>query len=109
MQRLAGSSEVRLFGEVCGVDDERIALPTASRVPSPLANVLGQMRTPVQRDHTSVVDHLVENHHVSGSLEKLNDIVIGTWKHRGSGVASQDTTLPQVSVLRPGSRALPDG
>jgi len=43
------------------------------------------------------VDHLVENHDVIGSLEKLNVVVVRAWRHRRAGVESQDATHPQAT------------
>ena len=65
------------------------------------------MRAPVQRNDASIVDHLVENHHASRSLEKVNIIVVGRRIHWRSRVEPQDTTLGHTSVLRAVSRAFP--
>src|SRR5262249_61437805 len=45
MQVLARSLVLRLGTEITDIDDQRIPLPTAARVPPPLANVWGQVRT----------------------------------------------------------------
>src|SRR5437660_722759 len=52
-----------------GVDDQRIAVPVAARVPDELAHA--SVGTSVHRNDASAVDHLVVNHHVSRRLEKL--------------------------------------
>src|SRR5438132_1242701 len=75
------SSEVRLIGAIRGVDDEGIALPAAARVAQQLADVWPQVRTPVQGYDANVVDLLLENRHVPGTLLKLNIAVVGLGKH----------------------------
>src|SRR6266702_7417401 len=62
---LAGASESRLVGEIRRLEDQGIALPMAARVPLPLADMLWQMRTPVDGDDTGLMSHLDENHDVS--------------------------------------------
>jgi len=62
--------------EVRGVHDQRTVLPAATRVPQPQADVLAEMRPPVQRDDVSVVVHLDEQHHVSRNLKQLHIMVI---------------------------------
>src|SRR5438093_5126030 len=63
------------------------------------------MRAPVDGDDASVVDHLVEKHHVSRRLEKLNILVVGTRNHGRSRIEPQDTSLAHASVLRAESGA----
>src|SRR6266704_369761 len=81
MQVFTGSSEVSLIGEIRCVDDQRIALPAAARVAHQLADVWPQVRTPVQGYDANVVDLLLENRHVSGTLLKLNIAVVGLGEH----------------------------
>src|SRR5229473_7839068 len=76
MQVLTGSSEVSLIGEISCVDDQRIALPAATRVAHQLADVWPQVRTAVQGYDASVVDLLLEDSHVPGTLLKLNIAVV---------------------------------
>src|SRR5207245_5314744 len=82
MQSRAGSPEVRLVSEIRCVDDQRIAFPSSTRLSPPLPDVLWYMRTAVQRNDASVVDHFGEYHHVSGSLQELNIIVVSVRSHR---------------------------
>src|SRR5262245_57494330 len=57
--------------EIGGVDDQGVTLPMADRVAHPLADVLGQMWTPVQANDADVVDLLGLYGHVSGTLYDL--------------------------------------
>src|SRR5207245_2290686 len=62
VQGFTGTLKVSLVGEVRGVDDERVALPMPTRIAGPLAQLLWQMRTRVQRDDADgVVAHLLVN------------------------------------------------
>ncbi len=63
----------------------------------PLADVLCEMRTAVQRDDASVVDHLHQNHHVSRSLHDQIVIVVEIRKPRQ---CARDTALRQAALLR---------
>src|SRR5712671_5414604 len=100
MQVFTGSSEVSLIGEIRCVDNQRIALPAATRVAHQLADVWPQVRTPVQRYDASVVDLLLEDRYVSGTLLKLNITVVGLGKHWRSLARHQDTTLAQRPAFR---------
>ena len=66
------------------------------------------MRPPVQGDDARIVDHLVENHHVFRSLEKLHVVVVGAWIHWRSGVEPDETTRAHAAVFRAVSGASPD-
>src|SRR5271170_1634278 len=57
MQVLSRSAESSLVGEIGSVHHQRVAVPMANRVPKPLVNALGRMRS-VDADNTSVVHHL---------------------------------------------------
>src|SRR2546426_10325822 len=98
MQARAGPPEVELRGKVCGVDNKRIAFPTPAGVPQPLAHVLGEMRPAVERNDAMFVDHLVENRHISRSLDKLNIVVVGARKY-GQGASRQNAALRKRSVF----------
>ena len=95
----AGSLEGRLVGEIGGLDDQRVAFPTAAVASHPLADVWRQMRPPVQRDDADVMDHLDENHHLSGRLHDLIVVVVGPGKHRRSRTIHDDATYTQRLVL----------
>ena len=58
------------------------------------------MRPPVQGDDARIVGHLIENRHVTRSLEMLHIVVVGTWTHWRSGVGPHDTTRAYAAVLR---------
>ena len=49
VQELAGSAEAPAVGEVRGLDDKRIPLPTTARIARKLTDVVGDMRTPTTR------------------------------------------------------------
>src|SRR3989442_14224427 len=97
MQVPAGSFKVRPVAEIRGLDNQRVALPTATRVPQPLADPLVEMRTPVQRDDASLVHLFLENGHVTRSLHDLIIIVVAGRDPRQR--AAYDTTLIQAAVL----------
>ena len=68
-------------------------------VSRPLTDVLWQTRTRVQRDDADVVDHLDENHHVSGRLHNLIVVVVGAGKHWRPRAVHDDATHAQRQVL----------
>src|SRR5215831_8215086 len=57
------------------------------------------MGTSVQRDDTCVMDHLDQNHHISGSLHDLVIVVVSGGKHWRSRGRPEETALGQRSVL----------
>src|SRR5882724_2601494 len=71
VQIFTGSSEVGRIGEISCVDDQRIALPAATRVAHQLADAWPQARTAVEGYDANVVDLLLENCDVSRTLLKL--------------------------------------
>src|ERR1700740_2087991 len=93
----ARAREARFASEIRRIDHESITLPVANRVSPPLTN--GAVRTPIQRDNASAVDHFVENHHISWSLEELNIIVVGARNHGRPGIETDETTLLQRPIL----------
>ncbi len=58
------------------------------------------MRTAVERYDARVMDHLVENHHVSRRLEELHEVGVHEGDHGRPGVRPQDAPLEQTAVLR---------
>src|SRR5438477_9577635 len=60
------------------------------------------MRTRVRGNDAPRVDHLIENQHVSRTLEQLNQIVVSAGQHWGAGVEPYYAALGQVPVLRTG-------
>ena len=99
MHILAGSLERRLVCEIPGFDDQGVALPAAGRASHPLADVFRQTRTPVGRDDADVMDHLDENHHVSGRLHDLIVVVVGPGKHGRPVAVHDDAAHAQRLVL----------
>ena len=79
--------------EIGGLDNQRVAVPVAARVPHPLAYLLWQMWAPVHGDDASVVDHLIENHHRVRSLKELHIVVVRARVHRRAGVEPHDAVL----------------
>ena len=76
------------------LDDERISLPVATRVSHPQFDGVSDMRTPVQGDDTRAMVELLEDHHVSGRLNKLKGSLI---KH--AWYAAWKATQVWVDVL----------
>ena len=72
----ARREEEGLIAEISCVDHERIALPVAPRVAPELANAWVGMWAAVQGDETHVVDVLLQNGHVLGSLEYVIVVVV---------------------------------
>src|SRR5437016_3156413 len=98
MQPRAGPSEVDLRGEVCGVDNKRIAFPMSAGVTQPLAEVLAEMWARVERNDAMFVDHLVENRHVSSGLDNLNIVVVRARKY-GQGACRHNAALRKRPVF----------
>src|SRR5207253_7659761 len=96
MQILVRSPEMSLISEIGRVDDQRISLPMAARIPHPLSNARRQMRTPVEGDDANVVNHLDQNRDVFGRLHDLIIIVVPAGYHRWSGGRPQDTAVGQA-------------
>jgi hypothetical protein len=67
-----------------------MALPMTAGVPQPLADVLSGMCTPVKGNDANFVDHLLENRHISRTLQNQEIIVVAA---RKLGSASGQTTL----------------
>src|SRR2546427_6476233 len=74
---LARALERELVREIRRFDNERLALPMTAGTSCPLPDVWRQMRTSVERNDASIVQHLGKNHHVSGSLHDLVVVVVG--------------------------------
>src|SRR5881396_613855 len=104
MQARACPPEVEFGGEVCGVDNKRIAFPMPAGITHPLADARGDVWASVERNDAMFVDHLVENRHISSSLDKLNIVVVGTRKY-GQGPCRQNAALRKRPVfVRVGTR-----
>src|SRR5262249_49306468 len=94
------SLERSLICEISGVDNQRVALPTTDRVAHPLADVLWQMRTPVQANDADVVDLLSFDGQVSRTLHDLKIAVVAGGEQRWSNVIPSNATCAQRPVLR---------
>ena len=100
MEVLCRSSKARLVREVRYVDDQRIPLPVATRIAQPLAGVWVKMRPAVQRDDACVVHHLVEDGHVSRSLDDLIVVVVPGRHHHAGQPSPRDAAREEAGVLR---------
>src|SRR5258708_31850444 len=76
VQFLARTPERTTWSEVGGVHHQRVALPMAPRVSSPLPDVRGQVWTPVQRDNANRVVHLVRDRKGALCLHNLYIVVV---------------------------------
>src|SRR5438094_134244 len=63
----------RLVVEIGGLDDERIAVPAAARVPQPLTDTWPDVRATVHRYDSHFVDVFLETSHI---LRRLHDLVV---------------------------------
>ena len=96
---VAGPLERILPIEIRGGDDQRVSLPAAPREPDPLPDLVWRLRTSVQRDHPSVVDHLGENHHVPRALHDVIVAVVARVHHRRSGAAHDQAAIVELIGL----------
>src|SRR5262249_12622119 len=92
MHVLTRALEGELVGEIPRLDHQSLALPMAAVAARPLTDGWRKMRASVERNHAGVMEHLGENHHVSGSLRDLVIVVVGAAKHGRAIVAHEDTT-----------------
>src|SRR5436189_1232852 len=77
-----------LIGEIRAVDDERAAFPVADGISIPVADVLADVRAPVERDE-ACVQPLTDNQHPSGRLPDVGAAVVRLRRvRRLSGAAS---------------------
>src|SRR5437899_8341651 len=56
------------------------------------------MGTPVERNHASLVNHLVKNHDVSGNLYDLIRVIVASGEY-SAGHAPRDAPVPQTHVF----------
>src|SRR5687768_4163182 len=90
VQVLVGTLEVGLWREIRHVDDQRLALPPAARIPPPLADVRRKMRSVGDRDEAIPplsLPRVVENRELSAGLHDATE----TAEIRQGGA---QTTLP---------------
>ena len=87
MCRLArGAAEPRLFGEIGGVDDQRVAFP-AARPSRPSTCVIARRQVlGVHADDPRVVHHLGEDHH---RVRRLHDLVAGCCRSSSAAPAAR--------------------
>src|SRR6266850_4021299 len=96
---LGGSLKGRFVREVRRFDHQGLALPVAAAASLPHADILWQLRTPVQGDDADAMKHLDENHHVSRDLHNLIGIVIGAGEHWRSVAVHEHTTHGEGLIL----------
>src|SRR2546428_2711019 len=96
---LARALEREFVRQIRRFDHQRLALPMTAVAPRPLPDVWRQVRTSVERNDADVVEHLGENHHVSGRLHDLVGVVVGPAKHWRPIAVHQDTTRTEWLVL----------
>src|SRR5437660_2321539 len=87
------------FGEIRGVNHQRIALPMADRVTVPLADAFGYMRTAVRGDDANVMDLFCFNGYVSRPLHDLQIAVVSRGK-QGHYIRTSKTPGAQGEILR---------
>ena len=73
----ARCEQIGLVAEIGGLDHERVALPVSARFSSKLAYRRFGLGIGVERNDTYVVDVLLKNDHVLGSLKKVIVVVVG--------------------------------
>src|SRR5213594_3324486 len=86
--------------EIGGVNHQSVALPAADRVAHPLADILWQMRTPVEANDAGIVDFLGFDEYISGTLCDPEIAVVARRQQRRSYVVPNYTTRAQRPVLR---------
>src|SRR5512132_3230036 len=100
MQVFVRSLEIRLRREVRDVNDQRVALPTASRVAPPLANGRGKVRGRSDRDLAKAslarAEVVIDRHH-AGSLHDSTESANEITKIRKRAA---ETALAEAAVLR---------
>ena len=100
MQVLAGTLVVGLGTEIGDVDDQGVTLPLSTRVPPPLADVRGQMRTVGHGDNarpTLALAGVIEHRYCSRRLHNLQE---ETDDAAEIGQTRRHTPLPKASVFR---------
>ena len=90
--------------EVGRLDDQGVTFPAAARVAHPLADGVGDARTPVERHDAGVVVLFGPDHDVAGGLQQPHVVVVAAGRHRGSGLGVVHAALAGRAVLRPVGR-----
>ena len=67
--------------EVGGFDDERITIPAAAGIAHVSPDGGREVRSSIERDESSLVDHLVANRHETGRLHDLIAVAVARWEH----------------------------
>ena len=96
-----------LVVEVRGLDHQCVALPVAARVPRPLADVTGKHRAAVERHDPYRVNHLGHQHHLVGSLEDLQVLVVAAGRDRRAGVEAENAAVEGAAVEPGVGRMIP--
>src|SRR3954468_19394417 len=100
-ERRRGSYEVALRRKICGVNDECLAFPMATRISQPGSNLRRDVRATVHRNDARLVDHLRVNHNEVARLHDLVVAVVAGVQKADPGRAVRDTSLERVAILRP--------
>ena len=82
MEVLVGPEEVVGPDEIGGIDDQRVALPMATRIAHVAADLPRRMRARVQNNDAQFVHHLLKNRDRPRRLNNLEEIVVGCGRHR---------------------------
>jgi hypothetical protein len=98
-QIFARASQWIFAVEIRCLDNERVAVPMAARIASPLPDISRDVRPDVQRNDASVMRHLEQDHHVTRRLNNLVIAVVPLRQHRRSGALKDDATIVEVVAL----------
>ncbi len=84
-------------GEVHGIDDEGVAFPAAPRITHVEMNVLSQARSPaVDGDDSRLVDHLVLDDDVAGTLQDAGAVAVDGGQDRADYTAGDAAVVVAV-------------
>ena len=86
-----------LVVEVRRLDDQRVAVPAAPRISRPRADARVEVRSSVDGNDPRLMDHLVDNRHVSRRLHNLVGVVVAGRKH--SARTARDAAIPRAHQL----------
>src|ERR1700730_4730897 len=96
----AGAPVAGLVREVLALDNQRIAIPVATRLAEPLMDLRAELRASIQWDEPRLVNHLVRDRDVSRTLNDPDVVVIEAGENRG-GEPPGNAPLERAAVLRP--------
>src|SRR5206468_912544 len=76
---------------------ERVALPAPSGIPHVEMKLLADVRPVVEWNHARLVDHLVADRDVAGTLHDVVRIAVNSRQHR-AGQAASDTPVVEAEI-----------